>query len=161
MLYFAIHHCLLWMQTIRIQKFLAVLKESKMNPSDCLSRNCLYYRYLVFVSASNRSLNRLNLWLLFFRWFPHGKSAACKKLPDQITQTSVVYSLTFVYLVYFILYSTWGTPRQLKILMCENEQKPELDPWKKRAPEQEPCLWREEFRSRSCVIFTTAPQAWL
>jgi len=30
----------------------------------------------IYVSASNCSLNRLNLWLLFFRWFPHGKSVA-------------------------------------------------------------------------------------
>ena len=34
---------------------------------------------LRYVSASNCSLNRLNLWLLFFHWFSHGKSAACKK----------------------------------------------------------------------------------
>ena len=34
---------------------------------------------LRFVSAGNPSLNRLNLWLLFFRWFPHGYNAACKK----------------------------------------------------------------------------------
>ena len=32
-----------------------------------------------YVSASNCSTCD---WLLFFRWFPHGKSAACKKLPD-------------------------------------------------------------------------------
>jgi len=37
---------------------------------------------LSYVSASNYSLNRLNLWLLFFHWFPHGKSAAYNKLPD-------------------------------------------------------------------------------
>jgi len=34
--------------------------------------------------------------------------------------------------------------------MCENEQKPELD--------SEP--WKGELRSRSSVIFTTAPQPW-
>ena len=52
--------------------------------SDCLSRNCLYSITVIlsYVSVSNYSLKRLNLWLLFFRWFPHGKSAACKKLPD-------------------------------------------------------------------------------
>ena len=105
--------------------------------SDCLSRNCLYYRYtqgrrqrggrwcpappfeigaphftfvppvaayiqycilkmcppccyilatglviLSCVSAGNCSLNHLNLWLLFFRWFPHGTIAACEKLSD-------------------------------------------------------------------------------
>jgi len=37
---------------------------------------------LSYVSASNCSLNRTNLWLLFFRWFPHGNSAAGKKVPD-------------------------------------------------------------------------------
>jgi len=58
--------------------------------------------------------------------------------------------------------------------MCENEQKPELDPepWKKRAPESElqsckpttpelepePLSLTEELRSRTCVIFATAPQ---
>jgi len=40
--------------------------------SDCLSR----------VSAGNCSLNRVNLWLLFIRWFSHGNSADCKNLPD-------------------------------------------------------------------------------
>jgi len=50
--------------------------------SDCLSRNCLYHCYLELRFCFNCSLHRLNLWLLFFRWFPHGKSAACKKLPD-------------------------------------------------------------------------------
>jgi len=46
--------------------------------------------------------------------------------------------------------------------MCENEQKPELEPEprKIRAPELEPCSWKEALRSRSCVIFTTAPQPW-
>jgi len=33
---------------------------------------------LSWVSARNCSLIRLNLWL-FFRWFPHGSSAVCKK----------------------------------------------------------------------------------
>ena len=48
--------------------------------SDCLSRNCLYHRYLElrFCSYSNCSLDRLNLWLFFSRWFPHGNNAACK-----------------------------------------------------------------------------------
>jgi len=32
---------------------------------------------LSYVFDSNCSLNHRNLWLLFFRWFPHGKSAAC------------------------------------------------------------------------------------
>jgi len=47
--------------------------------SDCLSRNSLYYRYYVF--ASNCSLSRLNLRLLFFRWFSRGKSIDIK-MPD-------------------------------------------------------------------------------
>jgi len=48
----------------------------------------------------------------------------------------------------------------------------EPEPWKKRSPEPEPyswkpraaelepepCLWKDELRSRSCVIFTTVPQ---
>jgi len=73
-------------------------------------------------------------------------------------------------------FSTWGTPRQLKILICENEQKPELhpepEPWRKRFPEPEShswkprfselepeaFSWKKELRSRSCVIFTTAWQ---
>jgi len=37
---------------------------------------------LRYVSASNCSPNSLNLWLLFLRWFPHGKSAAGNELPD-------------------------------------------------------------------------------
>jgi len=64
--------------------------------------------------------------------------------------------------------------KTIKTLMCENEQKPELEPesWKQRAPEPEPCswkprapeleqcLWKEELRSRSCDIFKTATQPW-
>jgi len=34
------------------------------------------------------------------------------------------------------------------------------EPWKKRAPELEPCSRKEELRSRSCDIFTTARQPW-
>jgi len=44
--------------------------------------------------------------------------------------------------------------------MRENEQKPEPHSWKPKTPELEPCSWKEELRSRSCVIFTTAPQPW-
>jgi len=72
------------------------------------------------------------LWIVwtcdccFFADFYHGRSADCKKLPA--TLISLVYSIGFVDLIYFILHSTWGAPRQLKILMCKNEQKPELDP---------------------------------
>jgi len=56
--------------------------------------------------------------------------------------------------------------------VCENEQKPELEPLKSessgtgatlmkpRAPElePEPCSWKEELWSWSCVIFMTSPQ---
>jgi len=41
----------------------------------------------------------------------------------------------------------------IKILMCESEQKPEPHSWKLKAPELKSCLWKEELRSRSCVIF--------
>jgi len=41
--------------------------------------------------------------------------------------------------MYFIFHSTWGTPRQLKILMCKNDQKSEL----------EPCYEKRVLRSRS------------
>jgi len=34
-----------------------------------------------FLSASNCSLNRLNLWLLFFRWCPR-RPLLVKKQPD-------------------------------------------------------------------------------
>jgi len=34
--------------------------------SDCLSRNCLYYRFLSCVSARNCSLNRLNPVVIVF-----------------------------------------------------------------------------------------------
>jgi len=33
-----------------------------------------------------------------------------------------------MYYKYLIFQATWGTPRHLKILMCINEQKPELAP---------------------------------
>ena len=43
--------------------------------------------------------------------------------------------------------------------------KPELHTWKPRASEleaeAEPCSWKKDLRSRSSVIFTTAPQPWL
>jgi len=39
--------------------------------------------------------------------------------------------------------------------MCENELKPKLEPWKKRAPELERCSWNLELWSQSCVIFMT------
>jgi len=37
---------------------------------------------LNYVAVSDCSLNRLNLWLSVFRWFPHGNSTACEKTPD-------------------------------------------------------------------------------
>jgi len=54
---------------------------------------------LSYVSASDCSLNRLNLRLLFLRWFPHGDSAACKTLPDKIAHKGLVYSFSFVHLI--------------------------------------------------------------
>ena len=47
---------------------------------------------LSYVFARNCSPNRLNLCLLFFRWFPHGKSAVYKKLPET-TRKSLVYRI--------------------------------------------------------------------
>jgi len=38
------------------------------------------------------------------------------------------------------------------------EPEPHLS--KPRAPELEPCSWKEELRIRSSVIFTTASQQW-
>jgi len=66
-------------------------------PAICFTEIVYITVVLSYVSASDCSLNRLNLWL-FFRWFPHGNSAACKKLPDWITQKCLVYSLSFVHL---------------------------------------------------------------
>jgi len=37
---------------------------------------------LNYVSASNCSLNRWSRDCCFYRWFSHGKSGNCKKLPD-------------------------------------------------------------------------------
>jgi len=120
-------------------------------------------------------MNCLSLWLLFFRWFPHGMTAACEKLPDKITFKSLVYSLNFVYLIFLIFHSACGTSTQLKILinvwkwtetgagagpMKTRAREPEPHSWKPGAPELEPCPWKEELRSRSCVIFTTDPQPW-
>jgi len=39
---------------------------------------------------------------LIFSW----QSVGCKKLPDKPTQISLVYSLSFVYLIYFIYIQT-------------------------------------------------------
>jgi len=62
------------------------------------------------VSAINCPLNDLTLRLLFFCWLSHGKSTDCKKLLDWPTQICVIYSFGFVYYIYFIFHSTWGTP---------------------------------------------------
>jgi len=111
---------------------------------------------LKFLYASNCSLNRLILWLLFFHWFPHGKTAACKKN----YQIKLLQRVWHIFLVLCTFHWTWGTPRRIKILLCENEQKPEPHSWKAKAPELEPCSWKEELGSRSCVIFTTTSQPW-
>jgi len=53
-------------------------------PADCLARIWLWPISVIlsYVYGRNCSLNRLSLWLLFFSWFPDGKSAACKKIPE-------------------------------------------------------------------------------
>ena len=43
---------------------------------------CYVTVVLSYFSASNCSLNCLNLWLLFFCWFPRVKKVAYKKVPD-------------------------------------------------------------------------------
>jgi len=44
--------------------------------------------------------------------------------------------------------------------MKKRAPEPEPHSSKPRAQELEPCLWKEEIRSRSFVIFTTTPQPW-
>jgi len=115
---------------------------------------------LRFLYASNCSLNRLNLWLLFFRWFPNGKTFACKKT------TRSNYSKGFGIFSEFCVLDLIHFPLNLrntetiKILLCENEQKPKPHSWKPKSLELEPCSWKGELRSRSCVIFTRALQPW-
>jgi len=58
---------------------------------------------LNYVSASKSSLNRVNLWLLFFCWFPHGKRAAWKKLRDETTQK--VWYILLVLCTWFYAFS--------------------------------------------------------
>jgi len=84
---------------------------------------------LKFLYASNCSLNRLILWLLFFHWFPHGKTAACKKN----YQIKLLQRVWHIFLVLCTFHWTWGTPRRIKILLCENEQKPEPHSWKSKS----------------------------
>jgi len=104
--------------------------------SKCLSRNCLYYHYLrvTFLLATV-------LWIVktcdccFFAGFLMVRTLLPKKSNFKLLKMFGTFSWFCVaYFIYFIFRSTWGTPRQLKTLMCENEQKPELDPepWKKR-----------------------------
>jgi len=57
--------------------------------SDCLSRIVDITDILSYVSTTYCSLNRVNLWLLFYRWFPCGMSGECKKLPDFIIYVPV------------------------------------------------------------------------
>jgi len=40
------------------------------------------------------------------------------------------------------------------------KESPEQHSWKPRAPELEPCSWKEELQCQSCVIFPTAPHPW-
>ena len=44
--------------------------------------------------------------------------------------------------------------------MCENEKKPELEPWNKKASGAT-LNENQELHNQSCVIFTTALQPWL
>ena len=123
-----------------------VARHQQQNPQ--LPFQNLFIQY--HVSASNCFLNRLNLRLLFFRRFPHGECADCKKTTRLTTQISLVYSFTFVYLICCISFSIQLEAHQdiLKILMGKNKQKPKL----------EPCYEKRELRGRSSVIFTMAPQ---
>jgi len=95
------------------------------------------------ISYSNSSLNRLNLWLLFFHWFVSWQERWLQKstrLPNS-NSVGLAYSFSFVYLICSNFHSTWGAPKQLKLWMCKNLQKPELGP--------EPCYEKIELRNRS------------
>jgi len=100
---------------------------------DCLSRNCLIAVILNYISATNCSLNRLNLWLLFFRWFPHETTKFNYSKRFGIFSDFCVFDL--IYFLFNLVHT-----KTIKLLMCENEQKPE--PWKKRDPEPEPHSWK-------------------
>jgi len=133
-----------------------------MRPMRFLSA-CVWFRDVT-------SFPRLHLWLLFFADFLMVRALLVKT--TRLNYSKKNLHILLVLCTWFNSFSiqTWGTPRQMKILMCEKEQKPE--PWKKRAPESEPhswkprapelepCSWKEDLRSWSCVIFTTAPQPW-
>jgi len=107
---------------------------------------------LRFLYASNCSLNRLNLWLLF-RWFPHGKTAACKKN----YQIKLLQRAWHIFLVLCTRFNSFSTEvrntETIKILMCENEQKPEPHSWKPKAPELEPCSWRRAPEPELCHFY--------
>jgi len=46
--------------------------------SDCLSRICLYYCYPDLRFCKELFSESSEPVFVFFRWFPHGSSAACK-----------------------------------------------------------------------------------
>ena len=129
-------------------------------PAAALSRICLYSITvtLTYVSASNYSLNRLNLWLLFFFVdFLMVRALLVKNY--QINLLKKVYGIFSQFCVLDLIH----VPFKLRHV-CENgtyvktnrsrswsrshekKRTPELHSWKIVAPELEPCLWNEELR---------------
>jgi len=96
---------------------------------------------LSYVSSTNYSLNRLNLWLLFFRWFPHCKSAAyCKK------NNRLNYSKKFGIFSYFCVLDIINFPFNLK----HTKTNENINLWKRTEAEAGVGAMREgELRNRS------------
>jgi len=65
---------------------------------------------------------------------------------NEMTLTQII---GIMYLMCFIFHSTWGTPRQLKMLMCENKQ--ELEP--------EPCYEKESSKAGVRLMKTKSARA--
>jgi len=124
---------------------------------------------LSYVSARNYSLNRF-LWCCFSlisSWFER-----CLQKTTRLN-----YSKRFGIFSKFCVHDLINFPfnlrhtKTIKILMCEDDDKPEIEsePWKKRAPELHswkprapeltPCSWKE-LRRRSCVLYPKVPQPW-
>ena len=94
---------------------------------------------LGYVSASDCSLNRLNLWLLFFADFLMVTALLVKNY--QVKLFKMVWFIFLILCTWFNSFSIQLEAHQVnKILMCEKDHNPE--PWKKKAPEPEPHPWK-------------------
>ena len=122
--------------------------------SNCLSRNCLdlYYRYLGVMFLLATVLWMSKPMIVVFSLIPHGKSAACKKIPHKL-----IKNVWYILLALCSLLRIFPFPfnfRHTKTIEHINvwkrtEAGAGSGAMKKIAPESELQSWTEELRSRA------------